>query len=47
MREIDALLTRETGVPAYMADNPLACTVLGAGKALAELPILQRSMPDL
>ncbi len=46
LREIDTLLTRETGVPAYIADNPIACTVLGAGKALAELPILQRSMPD-
>jgi rod shape-determining protein MreB len=47
LREIDTLLTRETGVPAYVADNPIACTALGAGKALAELPILQRSIPDL
>lgn len=47
LREIDALITRETGVPAYVADNPMACTALGAGKALAELPILQRSIPDL
>lgn len=47
LREMDTLLTRETGVPAYVADNPLACTALGAGKALAELPILQRSIPDL
>lgn len=47
LREIDTLLTRETGVPAYVADNPLACTALGAGKALAELPTLQRSIPDL
>jgi rod shape-determining protein MreB len=47
LREIDTLLTRETGVPAYVADNPMACTALGAGKALAELPILQRSIPDL
>ena len=47
LREIDTLLTRETGVPAYIADNPIACTALGAGKALAELPILQRSIPDL
>jgi rod shape-determining protein MreB len=47
MREIDTLLTRETGVPAYVADNPIACTALGAGTALAELPILQRSIPDL
>lgn len=47
LREIDTLLTRETGVPAYIADNPIACTALGAGKALAELPVLQRSIPDL
>lgn len=47
LREIDTVITRETGVPAYVADNPMACTALGAGKALAELPILQRSIPDL
>ncbi len=47
LREVDTLLTQETGVPAYVADNPIACTALGAGKALAELPILQRSIPDL
>lgn len=47
LREIDVMITRETGVPAYVADNPIACTALGAGKALAELPVLQRSIPDL
>jgi len=47
LREIDILLTQQAGVPAYVADNPIACTALGAGKALAELPILQRSIPDL
>lgn len=47
LREIDTLLTRETGVPAYVADNPIACTALGAGKALTELPVLQRSIPDM
>lgn len=47
LREIDTLITRETGVPAYVADNPIACTALGAGRALADLPILQRSIPDL
>jgi rod shape-determining protein MreB len=47
LREVDSLLTKETGVPAYVADNPIACTALGAGKALAELPILLRSIPDL
>lgn len=47
LREVDTLLTRETGVPAYVADNPIACTALGAGKALGELPILLRSMPEM
>ena len=47
LREIDTLFTRQSGVPAYVADNPLACTALGAGKALDELPILQRTLPDM
>ena len=47
MREIETVLTAEAGVPAYVADNPIACTALGAGKALEELPILQRSVPNL
>ena len=47
LRDIDTWLTRQTDVPAYIADNPIACTAIGAGKALAELPILQRSIPDL
>ena len=47
LREIDTLLTQETGVPAYVADNPISCTALGAGKALADLAILQRSIPNL
>jgi rod shape-determining protein MreB len=41
------VLTEEAGVPAYVADNPIACTAIGAGKALAELPILQRSIPNI
>ena len=47
LREIETVLTAEAGVPAYVADNPIACTALGAGKALEELPILQRSVPNL
>jgi rod shape-determining protein MreB len=43
LRDIDSLLTNETGVPAYVADNPLACTALGAGRALADWAVLQRS----
>jgi rod shape-determining protein MreB len=47
LREVELSLTADAGVPAYVADNPIACTALGAGKALAELPILQRSIPNL
>ncbi|MDJ0755914.1 MAG: rod shape-determining protein [Ardenticatenaceae bacterium] len=47
LREIDTLLTNETGVPAYVADNPIACTALGAGRALADWEILQRSQTTL
>ena len=47
LREIETMLTEESGVPAYIADNPIACTALGAGKALEELPILQRSVPNM
>jgi rod shape-determining protein MreB len=43
LRELDTLLTNETGIPAYVADNPMACTVLGAGRALADWHILQRT----
>jgi len=47
LRKIDELITRETGVPAYVADAPIACTALGAGKALEQYEILRRSMPEL
>jgi rod shape-determining protein MreB len=47
LRKIDELVTRETGVPAYVADAPIACTALGAGKALEQYEILRRSVPGL
>jgi rod shape-determining protein MreB len=45
LRGIDKLLTRETGVPAYVAENPLACVALGAGKAFRSLELLRRVLP--
>ncbi len=42
LRGMDKLLTRETGVPAYVAENPLACVALGAGKAFRYLEVLKR-----
>jgi rod shape-determining protein MreB len=47
LRKIDELITRETGVPAYVADAPIACVSLGAGKALEQYEILRRTIPDL
>lgn len=45
LRNMDRLLSRETGVPAYVADNPIACTVLGTGRALEDLDIMRRTVP--
>lgn len=43
LRNIDRLLTKETGVPCYVADNPLACVALGAGKGLQIREALDRA----
>ena len=42
LRSIDKLLTKETGVPAYIADNPMASVAVGAGKALEQLEMYRR-----
>jgi rod shape-determining protein MreB len=47
LRKLDEMITRETGVPAYVADAPIACVALGAGKALEQYEILRRTIPDL
>jgi rod shape-determining protein MreB and related proteins len=45
LRHFDRLLTKETGVPCYVADNPIACVALGAGKALENYDVIKRSLP--
>jgi rod shape-determining protein MreB len=47
LRNIDKLLTKETGVPCYVAEHPMACVALGAGKALENYPIMRRSLPTV
>jgi rod shape-determining protein MreB len=47
LRKIEELITRETGVPAYVADAPIACVAMGAGRALEQYEILRRTVPDL
>ncbi|MCL7451547.1 MAG: rod shape-determining protein [Anaerolineae bacterium] len=45
LRDFHQLLTKETGVPCYVADNPIACVALGAGKALEDYEVIKRSLP--
>ena len=44
LRNIDQLLTRTTGVPAYTADEPLLCVAKGTGIALDNLDSYKRSI---
>ncbi|MFQ5382740.1 MAG: rod shape-determining protein, partial [Dehalococcoidia bacterium] len=45
LRHMDELLTQETGVPCYVADNPLECVAIGAGIALDHIEVIKRSLP--
>ena len=41
LKGFDALLREETGLPVFLAEDPLSSVVIGAGKALEELDILR------
>ena len=45
LRNIDRLLTMETGVPCYVAENPVGCVAIGAGRALENHDVMRRSLP--
>ena len=47
LRKIDVLVTKETGVPSYVADAPMACVTLGAARALEDYARLRRTIPGL
>jgi rod shape-determining protein MreB len=40
LRGLDALITQETGMPVYIANNPLDCVAQGTGKALENINLL-------
>jgi len=44
LRNLDALLTEATGVPAYIAEDPLLCVAKGTGVALENLEVYKRSI---
>ena len=44
LRNMDRMLTQETGVPCYVAETPMACVALGAGRSLDIYDAIRRSM---
>ena len=40
LRGLDKLISKETGIPVFVAENPLDCVVLGTGKVLEEIDTL-------
>jgi rod shape-determining protein MreB len=44
LRNLDRLLARETGVPAYVTEDPMAAVAIGAGRALEHLPVFRDSL---
>jgi len=44
LRNMDQFLTAETGIPCHVAENPMLCTALGAGRGLQHLPMLRRAL---
>lgn len=44
LRNLDTLITRETGVPAHVADEPLLCVVRGTGVAIENIELYKRSI---
>jgi len=44
---MDKLINQETGIPTYLADDPLSCVALGTGKALESLESLEDSLTTL
>jgi rod shape-determining protein MreB len=47
LRNLDKLLTKETNVPCFVAEHPMACVAIGAGRALENFHIMRRSLPSV
>ncbi|MGH9789445.1 MAG: rod shape-determining protein [Candidatus Acidiferrales bacterium] len=42
LKNLDKRISEETGLPVSLADDPLGCVALGAGKMLNDFPLLRR-----
>ena len=40
LKGLDRLISEETGIPVFIAEQPIDCVVLGTGKVLEELDTL-------
>ena len=43
LKGLTGLITQQTGIHCFIADNPMECVALGTGKALAEIDRLRRA----
>jgi rod shape-determining protein MreB len=43
LRGLDRLLSAATGIPIFVAEDPLSCVAIGTGRALEELPAIRES----
>ncbi|HLE80803.1 MAG TPA: rod shape-determining protein [Dehalococcoidia bacterium] len=46
LRRLDELIAQETGVPCYLAPDPMRCVAIGAGTALEHLDLIKRNLPS-
>jgi len=44
LRNVDRFLTQETGVPCHVAEDPMLCVAVGAGRGLEHLSLLRRAL---
>ncbi|HIE09662.1 MAG TPA: rod shape-determining protein [Armatimonadetes bacterium] len=44
LRGMDRLLQEETGIPVHVAEDPISCVAVGAGRALEEIDALKRAL---
>jgi rod shape-determining protein MreB len=44
LRNLDTLLTKEVGVPVYVAEDPLLCVVKGTGRAMENIDVYRKAL---
>ncbi|MEA2020337.1 MAG: rod shape-determining protein [Patescibacteria group bacterium] len=44
LRNLDKFLTKETGVPAHVADDPIFCVVRGCAKAIENIEVFRKNL---